>query len=59
LPSPIKNTLKEKGRPSKADEINKAIDALVAKGVDLKNMERRRAQNQIRKYARDELKANL
>jgi hypothetical protein len=56
--SPIGKSLKEKGRPSKADEINKAIDGLLAQGMDLANMERPRAQGKIKKYARDELKAN-
>jgi hypothetical protein len=59
MPSPVRDSLKEKGRPSKADEINRAIDELLAQGVDLGNMERPRAEDKIKKYARDVLKANI
>ena len=50
---------KEKGSPSKANEIAKAIDGLMAHGVDLTNMERPKARALIRTFASEKLNANV
>ncbi len=48
-----------RGRPTKNQEINKAIDGLIANGIDLGKMERRRARAEIKKFAKRELGANI
>lgn len=47
-----------RGRPSKMAEINRAIDGLVANGVNLGTMERSIAYKTIRRYAKTTLGGN-
>jgi hypothetical protein len=67
LPEPERGTAaprqsineKQRGRPSKAPEIEHAIDILLRQGVDLANMPRPRAYNAVRNCAASELKSNI
>ena len=56
---PIRNEQSPTGRPSKANEIEKIIHLLTKRGVDLANMPRKAACDQIRDFAKAELKANI
>lgn len=47
-----------RGRPSKTDEIEQAIDMLLKNGIDLAAMSRPRAYKAIRKCAEGDLKSN-
>jgi hypothetical protein len=62
LPSrtPSQQIIREarRGRPSKTDEIEQAIDMLLKNGVDLATMPRPRAYKAIRKCAEVDLKSN-
>jgi hypothetical protein len=47
-----------RGRPSKEEEIEEAINILLARGIDLTTMPRPNAYNAIKNCARTELKSN-
>jgi hypothetical protein len=57
--SPIRTERISTGRPSKAVEINEAIRRLKKRGVRLDNMPRDAAYDAIRKFAKNELNANI
>ena len=50
---------KTPGRPSKVPEIERAIDILLERGVDLANMPRRKAYKAVRACAAKELNSNV
>jgi len=52
-------TPSERGRPSKASEIEKAIRGLLAEGIDLRKSPRSQAYEQIRQFAVHKLNCNI
>jgi hypothetical protein len=53
-----KITAPERGRPTKTREIEQAIDGLIEQGVELSQLDRRRAIRKIKQFAREKLGAH-